>query len=245
MVERIPLPKMVMRKDAKAHPFPCQIALHTQELIQGIVFWFICVDEAAGAFVRLPNGLNTLKASLLKAGMQEEEWESGWNCLDKYKGFFESVVFGNVLIVIRSYWDWYITKLVEFIIFAQENAASALTGGNLTKLRKITGPEILKQISIVEEVCKLDFTVSEENKQSIKEMSLLRNLGLHNRWEVDQNYLNKTSEHKRWQIGDIRTFDSQELKLWHRSLIDLIGKTWKPVAIQYVSAPAYPPEAGA
>lgn len=243
MAEGIPLPKVVTRKDAKAHPFPYQIALQTQELMQGAVFWFICADEAAGEFIRLPNGLNILKTNLLKAGMQEMEWESGWNYLNKYKNLFQSTVFQNVLIVIRSYWDWYITKLVEFIIFARENTDDALMGSNLKKLRRITNPEILEQISIVEQACKLDLRVSEKTKQHIKEMSLVRNLGLHNRWEVDQIYLNKTAKQSQLQIGDIRAFDSTELNLWHRSLIDLIGKTCKPVALQYVSAQTYPPEA--
>ncbi len=243
MAERIPSPKVVTRKDAKAHPFPYQIALQTQELMQGAVFWFICADEAAGEFVRLPNGLNILKTNLLKAGMQEREWDSGWNYLNKYKNLFQSAVFQNVLIVIRSYWDWYITKLVEFIIFARENTDDALMGSNLKKLRKITNPEILEQISIVEQACKLDLRVSEKTKQHIKEISLVRNLGLHNRWEVDQIYLNKTAKQSQLQIGDIRTFDSKELNLWHSSLIDLIGKTCKPVALHYVSAQTYPPEA--
>lgn len=243
MVERVPLPKVLVKKDAKAHPFPCQIAFQTQEFIQGIVFWFTCADEAAGAFIRLPNGLNMLKASLLRAGMREETWEFGWDYLSKYKSLFESVVFQNVLVAIRSYWDWYINKLSEFIIFAQENTGNALMKRELKDLQRITRPEILEQISKMEKVCKLDFEVSEQTKQSIKEMSLVRNLGLHNRWEVDQEYLNKTSQKNRWRIGNIRTFDSKELGLWYRSLLDLINKTCRPVAIKYASAPKYPPEA--
>ena len=243
MVERIPLPKVVMQKDAKAHPFPYQIALQTEELMQGAIFWFICADEAAGEFIRLPNGLNMLQASLSKAGMKDREWKSGWNYLNKYKNLFQSVLFQNVLIVIRSYWDWYITKLVEFIIFARKNTGDALMGNTLKRLQRITYSEILKQVSIVEQACKLDFQVSEKTKQNIREMSLVRNLGLHNRWEVDQTYLSKTSEHTQLQIGDIRAFDSKELNQWHTSLIDLIGKTCKPVAVQYVSVQTYPPEA--
>jgi hypothetical protein len=210
--------------------------------MQGAIFWFICTDEAAGEFIRFPNGLNILKTNLLKAGMQEKEWESGWNYLNEYKKLFRSIVFQNVLIAIRSYWDWYITKLVEFIIYARENTDDALLGSNLKKLRRITYQEILEQISIVAQVCKLDFGISEKTKQHIKEMSLVRNLGLHNRWEVDQIYLNKTLEQSQLQIGDIRTFDSTELNLWHRSLIDLIGKTCKPVAVQYVAAQTYLPQ---
>ena len=88
MAERISLPKVMIQKDAKAHPFPCQIALQTQEYMQGVVLYFICADRAAGEFVRLPNGLNMLKAILLKDDMREQDWESGWNYLEKYRKYF-------------------------------------------------------------------------------------------------------------------------------------------------------------
>jgi hypothetical protein len=243
MAERIPLPKVVIQKDAKAHPFPFQIASQTQEYMQGVVLYFICADRAAGEYVRLPSGLNMLKAILLKDGMQEQDYESGWNYLEKHRKLFRGVVFQNILIVIRSCWDWYVNKLAKFIVFAHESTSDALMNNELRNLGRITNPEILEQISIIQRVCKLDFWLSEETKQNIKEMSLVRNLGLHNRWEVDQKYLNKTSKKNQWQIGDIRTFDSKELILWYRSLIDLINKTCKPLAIQYVSATNYLPEA--
>lgn len=241
MVERIPLPKVITRKDAKAHPFPYQIALQTRELIQGAVFYFICVDKAAGEFIRLPNGLSMLKTSLLKEGMKESDWESGWEYLDKYKNLFQSFIFQNVLITIRSLWDWYINKLSKFIIFAQDNIENALQPKERGKLEKITHKDIIDQLSIIEEVCKSRFEISEETRLNVKEMSLVRNLGMHNRWEVDQQYLDKSSAPDRWQIGDIRTFDSKELRLWHESIIELINRTCKPVAIKYVSVPPYPP----
>jgi hypothetical protein len=243
MVKRITLPRVIIQKDAKAHPFPFQVALQTEEFMQGAVFYFICADEAAGKFVRLPDGINTLKAGLLKAGMQEQEWESGWKLLSKYRGVFESIVFRNVLVTIRSYWDWYMNKLVEFVIFAQNNTGNAMTEREVKRLLSITYKEITEQITMIENICELDFKISEETKQYIQEMSLVRNLGLHNRWEVDQHYLEKTAEKNKWQIGDIRDFDSKELRQWHTSLIDLIGKTCGPIAIKYLSAPAYPPEA--
>ena len=243
MAKRIPLPKVTTRKGATAHPYPFQIALQTHELIQGAVFYFIFADKATGEYIRLPNGLDMLKANLLKAGLQERDWKSGWKYFNKYKNLFQDIIFHNVLVAIRSYWDWYINKLAEFIIFAHESTGDELMKNELEKLRRITHPEILEQISIIEKVCKLDFHISEETKQNVKEMSLVRNLGLHSRWEVDQKYLNKTSEQNQWQISDIRTFDSKELILWHRSLIDLINKTCKPVAVKYVLAAKHPLEA--
>ena len=234
----------MMREDTKAHPFPFLIAFQTQEYMQGAIFWFICEDEAAGKFIRLPDGLDMLKANLLKAGMQEQEWESEWGYLEKYQKLFRHVVFQNVLIVIRGCWDWYVKKLAEFVIFAYgNNTDDALSQKDKKSLQRITHPGILEQVSILERVCNLDFRVPEKTKQYIEEMSLVRNLGLHNRWEVDKTYLEKTSKRNRWQVGDIRIFDILELKLWYGSLIDLISRTCKPMAIQYVLASPYSSEA--
>ena len=135
---------MAKRQDAKAHPFPYQIALQTLEYLQGAVFYFICADEAAGEFIRLPGSLDRLKAVLLKGGMQEWNWDSGWSYLDKYREIFRNAVFQNVLVVIRSYWDWYITKLAKFIVFAREAKGDALSEKDRKRLLRINRPEILE-----------------------------------------------------------------------------------------------------
>lgn len=241
MADRIDLPKVTVQKDAKAHSFPLQIALQTQEFIQGVVFYFIIIDKAAGEFVRLPNGLDTLRTILLRSDMKNSEWESGWNYLEKYKDIFKNAVFQNALISIRSHWDWYANKLAGFIIYSQDNLGNPLAQSEIKQLRKITYKEIVEQVEIMENSCSLDFNISEETKRNIKEMSLVRNLGLHNRWEVDQQYLEKTTENNKFKKGDIRDFDAKELISWHKDLINIIGKIYEPIAIKYVSVPMYPP----
>jgi hypothetical protein len=241
MVERINLPRVTLQKDAKAHPFPLQVAFQTQEFIQGALFYFILADEAAGIFFRTSNSINTLEEKLLKEGMRKPDWELSWKIFLKYKGTFEKMVYRNVLVTIRSHWDWYLNKLAEFIIFAQEKTGNSLTNKEIKQLLKLTYKEINEQVETIENICSLDFNISVETKQYIKEMSLVRNLGLHNRWEVDQQYLDKTTGKNIWQKGDIRKFDNIELGLWHKSLIDLIDTTWQPIAIKYLSAPMYSP----
>ncbi len=242
MVKRIYLPKVTMQKDAKAHPFPFQIALQTKEFIQGAVFYFAIYDEAAGIFLRMPDSIKILEEIFINKGMKKSNLELSWQIFQGYKSVFESMVFRNVLLTVRSYWDWYTNKLAEFIIFAQENVGSILSKRDITQLRKITFKEITNQLEIMGNICSLDFDISEETKGNIKEMSLVRNLGLHNRWEVDKQYLEITAENKRFQIGDTRDFDAKELGVWHKSLIDIIGMTCKPIAIKYVSAPMFPPD---
>jgi hypothetical protein len=240
MTDRIGLPKITIQKDAKAHPFPLQIAWQTQEFLHGAIFYFIISDESSGIFFRTPNAINILESSLVKKGMKNPEWDLGWSIFQKYKSSFENMVYRNVLISIRSYWDWYINQLSGFIVFAQEKMGNPLTVKEIKLSSRITRPEIIDQISLVEKTCLLDFHISEETKSNIKELSLVRNLGLHNRWEVDKQYILKTKVSKIFKTGDMRNFTAEELQLWHKALIELIHNTSIPLATKYLYAPTYP-----
>jgi hypothetical protein len=70
-------------------------------------------------------------------------------------------------------------------------------------------------------------------------MSYVRNLGLHNRWEVDAFYLRKTLT-AGWNVGEIRVVTIDELKTWVSSLTSLLTETSIPIAKKYFSAPDYP-----
>jgi hypothetical protein len=92
----------------------------------------------------------------------------------------------------------------------------------------------------LEKSCGVGFGISGGEQGHLKEMSLVRNLALHNRWEVDEKYLDSTSNNKQWNIGQLRLFDSSELGLWHKSLLGAVKKSWQPIAIKYVNAPFFP-----
>ena len=70
-------------------------------------------------------------------------------------------------------------------------------------------------------------------------MSLVRNISLHNRWEVDEGYLKQTRSSGPWTAGDIRTVESPELLGWHKDLMEVINAIWPTIAERYVNAPDF------
>lgn len=242
MDNEIQLPKVTVEKENKAHPYPYQISLQTLEMIQATIFWHICADTAAGKILRTSDGITRIEQELSTKGMPKKDWEEGWEYLYKYINLFEGLIFKDVLVSMRSYWDWYINKLAQFVIFGQNYLDDKLPDGKIRLLKRITFKEINEQISIIENSCSLDLKISDDSRGHIKEMSLVRNLGLHNRWEVDELYIQKTLEYKRWQIGEIRVFSDNDLRIWHKSLSEMINQSCKHIAIKYVSVPTFPTE---
>ena len=236
---RIPLPTVTRQANSQGHPFPFQIAHQTLEFLQGMLFHAIVADTAAGEYVRQPGALEKLRVKMENEGLRSGEWENGWKLLDKYQPIFETWVFQSVLISMRSHWDWYIRRMGEFVLFSRKHVPCiALTkdGGKL--LEKIGFKEITRQFEILEKSCDIKFVFPTDVLNSLKEMALVRNLGLHNRWEVDAFYKDRSSS-TGFGIGDIRVVNKKELMEWHRSLIKCINETAFPIAAKFVQAPGY------
>lgn len=206
----------------------------------GAMFYAAVADVAAGQFIRLPNGLAKLENSLSQSGMDKKEWDRGWNILEKYMPVFENSVFQNVLVLVRSHWDWYIRQLGRFVAFARVHVPSpALSTKHQKLFDYVDRKEIDEQLSILEGACGVTFCLPNSTMLEVKEMSLVRNLGLHNRWEVDAFYLSKTLS-SRWTVGEIRVVTIQELRSWVSGLTKLLDETSIPIAKKYCSAPDYP-----
>ncbi len=103
MGKKIPLPAVIKTPDAKAHPFPIQIGFQTYEFLQGVLFYAIFSNTAAGAYVRLPDSIQELERELISQGISEKLLNDGWSYLRKYQYVFENSVFQNVLILMRSH----------------------------------------------------------------------------------------------------------------------------------------------
>ncbi len=69
-------------------------------------------------------------------------------------------------------------------------------------------------------------------------MHLVRNLGLHNQWEVDETYL-KNTKAKNFEVGNKRLIETPELEKWHSAFIDLVLETSSQLAVLYAGAPPY------
>ena len=70
-------------------------------------------------------------------------------------------------------------------------------------------------------------------------MALVRNIGLHNRWEIDKRYLERTSR-RGYQLGEVRTFEAIELNGWHKVFIKIVSMSSMEVALAFVRATDYP-----
>lgn len=236
---KIELTNMETLPRAKAHKFPIQIAFQTMEFMQGSIFHQILSDTASGQRVRQRNAIDEIEQELLQEGMDKSTWEESWKYLQKYQEIFTKSARQSVLITLRSQWDWYISHLGKFIndnylyVFDKE-----LSSNKQKDLLRIGFKEITHQIKILSKVINENIDIDLQTKDYLNEMSLVRNLGLHNRWEVDHFYLQKTKS-SGWKFREVRLFEINELEMWHSSLIRLINSTWKPIAIKFKDAPEY------
>lgn len=239
---RIPLPKVLDSPESKLHPYPVQVAMQTQELLQGTLFFIVIQDYAAGAYVRQPGATNNLKLIMKQDGWPDDLCEQGWDLIGRYKQLLESWVFQNTLISMQSAWDLYVRRTGEFIIFAKDALSlPKLAAKDEKALKRIGNNGILKQVELLSLASGETFNLDLSTKEALKEMSLVRNLGIHNRWEVDEYYVrnSQTQNNSNWQKGEVRTFDQAELITWHGSLIKAINKTSIPIAKRFVDAPEY------
>ena len=232
---KISLPPITSTPDAKAHGFPIQIALQTQEFIQGAMFYYSFQDIASGEFVRSNPG--EIDRKMIEQGFNKPALDQAWKILEKYLDVFRTTVFQNVLVSFCSHWDWYIRKLSEFIATHHLVAVGqALTERQLKEIRRIDRLAIPQQPAMIEQVCNIQFGISIDQVGLLREMSLVRNLGLHNRWEVDSYYLAKSSCNK-YKDGHLREFDVDELRTWHQALLNTVQVTGLTIAIQFKGAP--------
>ncbi len=237
---RIPLPKVTKGANSKAHPFAFQIRSQTLEFIQASIFFTTLLDYISGEYLGQLTSLEKVKSKMIKNGLSDDEWEKSFECLMKYRKVFEKWIFQNVLIQIKSHWDWYIRRLAEFIVFARENApCSPLKQNDKEDLKRIGFSSLNKQLRILEKTSGVKFNISMDVLDALSEMALVRNLGLHNRWEVDSFYLN-TTDSSGWNIGEIRELNSIELGQWHKCIMTVIHETSIEVSKKFVHAPDYP-----
>ncbi|MBA7635067.1 hypothetical protein ES703_42667 [subsurface metagenome] len=241
---RIPLPKVRKKPNCKAHPFPFQIGFQTLEFIQSSIFFTTLLDYISGEYLEQQTSLEKIKIRMIEDGLSDDNWEKDFACLMKYRKVFEKWIFQNVLIQIKSHWDWYIRRLAEFIVFARENVSSSpLNQKDKAELQRIGFKPLSKQLRILENAGNVKFNIPKDILNALSEMALVRNIGLHNRWEIDSFYLSKTNS-SGWNIGEIREFNIIELGQWHKCIMTVIHETSVEVSKKFVYAPDYPDVGG-
>ena len=237
---KIGLPEISIGENPMANPYPHQIEYQTKEFIEGAIFYATIADMSSGEYFRQNGAIETIEKRFYSGGGEKESWGLGWKLLDKCQEVFKITVFQNVLIAINSHWDWYIRNLGSFVIFARKFCQSpALCKREETDLNRIGFLSICNQLAILEKACDVGFGMLDVEMEALKEMSLVRNLAIHNRWEIDQKYLDNTPIKLRRNIGELRLFDSIELRQWHQSLLEAVKKTSASIATKFLNVPAY------
>jgi hypothetical protein len=235
----IPLPNVITKPDASAHPYPFQIAQQTLEFMQCALFYNIISDISSGEHVKHPGNILKIKDIFLQRGIEEGVWESAWGYLEKYKIYFEKYIYQNVLIAMNSHWDWYVRKLSEFIYNSRQYVPSPqLNPKQERDLKRIGFMSIEIQISILELATGIKFGLARNNIDNLREMSYVRNLCLHNRMEVDNIYKNKSILNN-IEVDDLRIIDDKELLTWHDSFNESVRITCTQVAMKYLESPLF------
>jgi hypothetical protein len=232
-------PSIKIRADAEGHPFPIQIAYQTQEFIQGALFYTTFLDLAADETVARPGGIATVEERMKKSGLNAGVTDQGWALLQKYQAVFGGVVSQSVLITLCSHWDWYVRKLSGFILFAREELTMDTIPQEVMKqLRQPDKCSIKTQLDAISKATGQQVSIEASDVGELAEMAQVRNLGLHNRWEIDERYV-KLSGIDSSALGELRVVNTSELQRWHSLLIKLLHQTAFNCARSFRDAPPY------
>lgn len=219
------------------HIYPLKIALRSRKLIQGSIFYNVFVDLASGQYVRgVPDAERKIRKLLLESGMKEETYEVSWSSFEEYMGEFQNPIYQYGIYSMISHWDWYISNLGKFVNFSKKYILKNDTDESV--LLKLNRRPFREQIEKLEISTNQVFNFIDNSIDLIDEMHLVRNLGMHNEWEVDEDYLKK-SINKDWKIGQKRIFEIEEIEKWHTALSDIISVTSNDIAILYAQIPTY------
>lgn len=227
-----------MAPNSQRHLYPMKIALRAQRLIQGILFYDVFTDTATWLFASTNKDAEKLVQEHLinHAGWRKDTYEISWQCFSDYLNEYQHPIRQHAVFSMISQWDWFISKLGKFIYFAEKsNSPQKATSKELLKLNK---KPFKIQLEVIKSQISISFDENEDAINLIHEMHLVRNLGMHNNWEVDDIYLEGRLKCG-FKLGDKREFEISELERWHKALIQLIDKLASETALYYANAPFY------
>lgn len=225
---------------ARAHAYPIRIGYQTQQFLHAHFFVAVLQDSSSGAFLKDPNAIQAVERDMVSKGGDPESIRLGWECLGTYGAVFVEAIFQNAVVALNSHWDWYVRKLGEFIRFGRQHVTTLpqLSQKEERKLKRIGFVSITEQIAILEVATGLTFNLSTNDLENLRELSLVRNLVLHNRSEVDGQYLSQ-STCTRFPNNHLRNLSAPEVGEWQKSLLRAVNETCVAVAARFVAAPPY------
>lgn len=210
-------------KDRKGHPYPLQIGLRLHERLQAAVFYVIFQDVAAGVQVRRPGGVDEVSKTLRDEGLSQDFEAEAWGYMAKHKEELQQIPYQNVVFQMFALWDWYSGKLHQFADAALHELVEfpELNSKQRGDWRRFDRLSIEAQIDLFGRTTGIAPSLSKTSEASLRELRLVRNLGIHNLWKVDATYLSNSGTGP-WELDEIRKLDSAELLQWQKSLQDVV-----------------------
>lgn len=239
---KIPLLKVedISAAKSRGHAYPFQIALQSAEFIHANMFHTIFSNIATSEYAKVEGAMEKMENKFLSGAYTKESYNMSWKCIKKYLDAFSVSTRQSVLITMSSHWDWYIRKLSDFIFFGREHIDSpVLSPKQDREFKRIGNCAITHQLNILESVSGVKFDLDSKDINNLAEISRVRNLALHNRWEVDERYI-ELSGKQEFEIGEVRVVPLDELFSWKDSFDNVLHTTCRIIAEKYESAPEYP-----
>lgn len=223
----------------RAHPYPIQIGYQTQQFLHAHIFHAQFQATCGYIFLGQPNAVEMVEREMLDKGGDPQAIALGWECLTTYQAVFSNATLQSAIVALNSHWDWYVRRLGEFVRFARQHVSSpSLKKSQESDLAKISRIPIIQQLSILEDAAGVSFALAKPDRSNLEELSLVRNLILHNRCEVDDHYLSR-SACKRFEKNHLREVDSAEGHEWQKSLLTAVQETCVTLAQKFVAVPGY------
>ncbi len=220
------------------HPYPKIISLRAQRLLQGSLFYFIFLDTATGLYLStsLDPERDVREALISKAHWNLQTYEISWDCFTEYVDEFLNPIQQQVIFSMVSHWDWFVSKIGKFIIFA--NHELNLFPQSEKDLNNLSFKPFNKQLEIIKSASRIPLKINPVSLELIQELHLVRNLGLHNEWEVDELYLQR-SKSSGYITGQKRNVEISEINSWHKAFVDLITILSDEIASHYYLVSSY------
>ncbi len=169
-----------------------------------------------------------------------EEFGYGVRQMEKYGEFFDSYIRQHAVILMVSEWDWYLGHLRRFVTRCWK--MESLDGKTKRpSVKSVSGDsKIEKSIRKLFVECEAEkWPFIPEEAAAWKELDLVRNLGIHGRWEVSKSYMKLSEFGKHFAPGDVRIPLPEEVAGWMDVVRNALTYTSIWAATRFADAPAY------
>src|SRR5262245_35804356 len=237
---RIELPEVELKEGVRAHIFPLQIGEQVKEMIRATETHLSLTGRAVETMWQNEEWTKIVFQEESKVYSQES-FRLGFQTMIKYAPLFESYIRQHAVIFLVSEWDWYVTKLMQFL---RRSWKMEEWGGKTKRPQGFkkdkTVSEIEADVRRIQNLCGVsEWPFDPRVVEQWNELSLVRNLGIHHRWEVNRHYLKASMWREYWYPGDLRIPIEDEVVTWIDCVKDAVNNTSVWAAKRFADAPAY------